>query len=98
MYKQYVADYIGAKKICDIKYSDVVSFYKKLAYEYNISWGTITNVHFLLKPVFAVAVRNGYIRNNPTGGALANAKKEAHGFNLKGMHWLFLNKMHLSIL
>ncbi len=75
MYNHFVRDTIGKKVIRDIKYTDIVAFYAKLINQYGVKTMTIDNIHTLLHPVFAVAVRDDIIRKNPTDGVMAEIKK-----------------------
>lgn len=84
MYKQYVQDELGNKKITEIKYSDVLRFYKNLIRKKGekkhmgsgLKLNTLENIHTVLHPVFKVAVRDGYIRTNPTDDVMSEIKKK----------------------
>lgn len=75
MYKKYVAENIGLKKIASIKYSDVKRFYDSLIREKGFKPNSMEIIHTILHPTFTLAVRDGYIRTNPTDGAMAEVKK-----------------------
>lgn len=75
MYKNYVQDYIGEQKISKIKYSDIKAFYNSLIQERKFKPNSMEIIYTVLHPVFTLAVRDGYIRNNPTEGAMAEIKK-----------------------
>lgn len=75
MYKTYVWDGFGAKKLPDIKYSDVKKFYNHLIQDCHLKPNTLETVHTILHPIFGTAVRDGYIRTNPTDGVMAEIKK-----------------------
>lgn len=75
MYKKYVSESIGKVNIADIKYSDIKTFYGKLLNEGKFKPNSLENIHTILHPVFTVAVRDGYIRTNPTDGVLNEIKK-----------------------
>jgi integrase len=74
-YKQYIRDGIGKKKISSIKYSDIKNFYIYLAREKGLSLNTVGVIHVILHPVFDLAVRDGYLRNNPSDGVMAEVRK-----------------------
>ena len=71
MYRKYVQDEIGAKNIADIKYSDIKRFYIHLIKDIGFKPNSMEIIHTILHPVFNVAVRDGFIRTNPTDGVIA---------------------------
>ena len=75
MYKKYVWDSIGRRKLPEIKYSDIKKFYNYLIREIGFKPNSIEIVHAILHSIFATAVRDGYIRANPTDGVMAEIKK-----------------------
>ena len=75
MYKKYVQDDIGKKKISSIKYSDVKAYYNRLIRERGFKPNSMEIIHTIIHPVFTMAVRDGYIRINPATGAMAEIKK-----------------------
>lgn len=70
MYDRYVRDTFGAKKLKDIKYSDVMQFYYYLLNERDLQFNTLDSIHTLLHPTFQLAVRDDIIRKNPTDGVM----------------------------
>jgi len=75
MYKKYVWDSIGRRKLSEIKYSDIKKFYNHLIREVGFKPNSMEIIHTILHPIFATAVRDGYIRVNPTDGVMAEIKK-----------------------
>lgn len=75
-YNAYVRKTIGKRKIRDIKYSDILLFYKDLLEKYNFSFGTIEHLQRELHPAFEMAVRDSIIRTNPTSKILGQLKKQ----------------------
>ena len=75
MYKKYVCDSIGRRKLPEIKYSDIKKFYNHLIREVGFKPNSMETIHTILHPIFATAVRDGYIRVNPTDGVMAEIKK-----------------------
>ena len=75
MYKKYVSEDIGKKKISAIKYSDIKRYYNSLINEKGFKPNSMETIHTLLHPTFTMAVRDGYIRTNPTDGVMAEIKK-----------------------
>lgn len=75
MYKKYVWNDIGMKKLPDIKYSDVKKFYNHLIRDIGFKPNSMEAIHTILHPIFAIAVRDGYIRINPTDGVMAEIKR-----------------------
>ena len=76
MYRKYVQDEIGAKNIADIKYSDIKRFYIHLIKDIGFKPNSMEIIHTILHPVFNVAVRDGFIRTNPTDGVIAEIQEE----------------------
>lgn len=75
MYRTYVKNTIGIKKISDLKYSDIKSFYNELINNNGISPNSVGIVHTILHPVFDMAVRDDLISKNPTDGIMSQIKK-----------------------
>lgn len=75
-YNAYVRKGIGNRKVKDIKYSDILLFYKKLMEESNLSYGTVEHLQRELHPAFEMAVRDCIIRTNPTHNVLGQLKKQ----------------------
>lgn len=75
MYRKYVRDNIGTMHIANIKYSDVKKFYIYLISELGFKPNSVEIIQTILHPVFNTAVRDGYIRVNPTDGVIAELKK-----------------------
>lgn len=75
IYKKYVWDSIGRRKLPEIKYSDIKKFYNHLIREVGFKPNSMETIHTILHPIFATAVRDGYIRVNPTDGVMAEIKK-----------------------
>ncbi|MBR6896650.1 MAG: site-specific integrase [Lachnospiraceae bacterium] len=73
-YSHYIKNTLGGEKVASLRYSDIKSFYSTL-FQKGLSAGTISTVHTVLHPVLTLAVRDGLIRTNPAGGALADFKK-----------------------
>lgn len=75
-YDHYVRTEFGTRKIAEVKYSDVLFFYKYLIDDRNLSIGTLESVHSVLHPTFELAVRDDIIRHNPSDGVMAEIKKK----------------------
>lgn len=75
MYKNYVSEGIGQKKMAAIKYSEIKAFYNSLIKEKGFKPNSMEIIHTILHPVFTLAVRDGLIRTNPTDGVMAEIKK-----------------------
>ena len=75
MYTNYVRDVIGNRQITSIKYSDIKKFYNSLILEKNFKPNSMETIHTIIHPVFTMAVRDEYIRKNPSDGAMAEIKR-----------------------
>ncbi len=87
MYENYVSGEIGQKKVASIKYSDVKAFYNSLIREKGFKPNSMEIINTILHPVFTLAVRDGYIRSNPTDGVMAEIKK-SHNWEKPKRHAL----------
>lgn len=67
--------FLGKKKIVDVKYLDVLDFYKYLRVDKNLAHPTIYNIHSVLQPAFQLAVMDDLIRYNPCYNCLKNYKR-----------------------
>jgi len=86
MFDHYVRDNWGNRKLPDIKYSDVKKFYSSFISEKGFSPNSMEIIHTILHPVFDTAVRDGYIRLNPTDGVMTEIKKAIAGKRANAMH------------
>ena len=75
-YNAYVRQTIGKRKIKDIRYSDILRFYKSLMEEHNLSIGSVQHIQMELHPAFEMAVRDCIIRANPTHRVVGQLKKQ----------------------
>ena len=57
-----------------IKYSDIKRFYNSLIRDNGFKPNSMEVIHTILHPIFTTAVRDGYIRTNPTDGVMAEIK------------------------
>lgn len=74
-YNRYVRKGFGKKRLSEVRYSEVLAYYKGLI-ERGLGVSTVDNIHTLLHPTFQMAVRDDVIRNNPSDGALSEVKKQ----------------------
>lgn len=91
MYKNHVADTLGKKKIGKIKYSDVKAFYISLIKEKGFKPNSMEIINTILHPIFTLAVRDGYIRANPSDGCMSEIKK-SHNWEKPKRHALTIDE------
>lgn len=70
MYTHYVHDGFGKKMLKDIRYSDVKAFYNSLIVEKGFKANSMEIINTLIHPALTLAVRDGYIRFNPSDGVM----------------------------
>ena len=87
MYKKYISVDLGKKRVTSIKYTDIRRFYIALITEKNFKPNSMEIINTLLHPTFTMAVRDGYIRTNPTDGVMAEIKK-SHNWEKPKRHAL----------
>lgn len=75
MYNKYVREGIGNKDIAAIKYSDIKKFYIHLIKDLGFKPNSMEIIQTLIHPVFAIAVKDGLIRINPTDGVMGEIKR-----------------------
>jgi len=76
MYDHLIRGTFGKRKIAEIKYSDVLYFYKYLLEEKHIQLNTLETIHTILHPTFEMAVRDDIIRKNPCKNVMQEMKKK----------------------
>lgn len=86
-YNRYVRDGIGKMNIAKIKYSTMKKFFNELITEKGFKPNSVEVLNTILHPVFRVAVRDGYIRTNPTDGIISELKK-SHDWEATKRHAL----------
>ena len=96
MYSHYVADTLGKKTLSSIKYSTVKAFYNSLITSNGFKPNTVEIINTILHPVFTLAVRDGYIRTNPTDGVMAELKK-SHDWSKSKRHALTEEQQSLFV-
>ena len=74
MYRKYIREELGSRDIASIKYSDIKKFYGQLL-RHGFKPNSVEIIQTILHPVFHVAVKDGYIRLNPTDGVIAELKR-----------------------
>lgn len=74
-YNKHAKPILGDRQIRDIKYSDVMMFFKYLLDEKHLSISSLRSVNHSLTPVFKMAVRDGIIRTDPIEGVFAEIRK-----------------------
>lgn len=75
LYKKYVADVIGNRRLDSLKYSDVKRYFNSLLHEKGLKPNSILAIYSVLHPVFEVAVRDGLVRTNSLDGIVNELKK-----------------------
>ena len=96
MYEKYVQDDFGKRRISSIKYSDVKAFYNMLIDKRKFKPNSMEIIHTIIHPVFTLAVRDNYIRINPTEGAMADIKK-SHNWKKPKRHALTIKEQDAFI-
>lgn len=96
MYKKYVSESMGNRKIGNIKYSEIKAFYNSLFNDREFKPRSIEIINNILHPVFTLAVRDGYMRNNPTDGMIAELKK-SHSWEKQKRHALTIEEQEAFI-
>ena len=96
MYNNFVRNSFGKLRVSNVKKSDVKKFYNTLADEKILQISTIDTVHNILHQVFALAVDDNYIRQNPTDEMLKELKK-SHGFQVTKRKALTVPEQELFI-
>lgn len=96
MYRKYVWDSIGKLPLSSIKYSDIKKFYNHLIHEAGFKPNSMETIHTILHPVFATAVRDGYIRINPTDGVMAEIKRR-HDWEKPKRHALTISEQEAFV-
>lgn len=96
MYKNYVSQSLGLKKIGKIKYSDIKAFYNSLICNKGFKPNSMEIINTILHPTFTLAVRDGYIRTNPTDGVMAEIKK-SHDWEKPKRHALTIEEQEAFI-
>lgn len=96
MYNNFVRNGFGKLRVSNVKKSDVKKFYNTLADEKILQISTIDTVHNILHQIFALAVDDNYIRQNPTDEMLKELKK-SHGFQVTKRKALTVPEQELFI-
>lgn len=77
----YIEKGLGQRAIGSIRYSDILRLYADLIDKQGLSEGTVKNVNFLLRPLFARGIRDGLIRINPTVGVVREVCAKRDGLD-----------------
>lgn len=90
MYRKYIREELGSRDIASIKYSDIKKFYGQLL-RHGFKPNSVEIIQTILHPVFHVAVKDGYIRLNPTDGVIAELKR-SHNWERPKRHALTMDE------
>ena len=74
MYRKYISNGLGKKKLSSINYSDIKKLYHSLIDEKGFKPNSMEVINTILHPIFETAVRDDYIRKNPTKGVMNEIK------------------------
>ena len=78
MYRQFVWNDLGQKKLYGLKRSDIRRFYNRLADERGLKVTTIDGIHTVLHQVLDLAVEDEYIQKNPSDHALRELRQTSY--------------------
>ena len=87
IYNRHIRNTIGCMSIATIKYSTIKTFFNDLMCDKGFKPSSVKMVYAMLHPVFKLAVRDGYIRINPTDDVIADLKK-SHDWEIPKRHSL----------
>jgi len=87
MYDHFVRETLGKKRLGTINYSVMKKFYYGLISEKVLQANTLDNINTVLHPTFEMAVRNGWLRMNPTSGVMREIKR-SHFWEIEPRHAL----------
>lgn len=76
LYDHYIRPSFGRRKLVQIHYYDVRSFYLILATEQNLSKKTLDMIHSLISQTMNYAVRDEILRINPAEGVMTELTKK----------------------
>jgi len=76
LFEKYVSKRLGKEKLTEVRYSKVKQFYIYMLKEEGLQLSSMEIIHTILHSVFTLAVRDDYIRKNPTDGVLTELKKD----------------------
>ena len=96
MYNKYIRGDFGLNKVADITYSDVRKFYNFLLNEVGFKPNSLDIINTILHPVFAIAVRDGIIRTNPSDGVMAEIRR-THNWEKPKRHSLTIQQQEAFI-
>ena len=96
LYKKYVQDDIGQKPIKTITYTIMKKFFNKLLHEIGFKPNSVESANTILHPVFAIAVKDGLLRINPTEGIMADLKR-SNDWEKKPRHALTKEQQRIFI-
>ena len=74
MYKRFIRPVLGQKKLRDIKFSTIKTFYLDLLTSETLAINTLEVVHTVLHGILRVALLDDVIRRNPTDEVMAELK------------------------
>lgn len=81
-YNAKVRSSIGMRKISQIKHSDIKLFYYSLLSQ-GMKVSSLSDIQIMLHPVFEMAIKDDYIRSNPTSGVMRYFKKRREEEEIK---------------
>lgn len=73
-YEKYIWEYLGRRKVADIKKSDILSFYNKLIDENGLMPSSVNEINVVLHQIFALAVDDDLLYKNPSDNVMREIK------------------------
>ncbi len=96
MYKHFVRDEFGKRKLKSIRKSDVRRFYNSLLDAQKLKVNTLDNLHTVIHQLFNLAVDDCYLAKNPSDGVMGECRK-AHNLDEQRRHALTIPQQEAFI-
>lgn len=96
MYDNFVRPGFGRLRIAQIKTTDVMRFYNTMVDERGLKASTLDSIHSVLHQLFDLAVKDNYIRTNPSDEVMKNLK-QVHGFHAEKRKALTVEEQKLLL-
>ncbi|MEY8335804.1 tyrosine-type recombinase/integrase [Lachnospiraceae bacterium 47-T17] len=96
MYKHFVRDDFGKRKLKSIRKSDVRRFYNSLLDAQKLKVNTLDNLHTVIHQLFNLAVDDCYLAKNPSDGVMGECRK-AHNLDEQRRHALTIPQQEAFI-
>lgn len=83
LYSKYISERFGQRNVAQVRYSDILGYFAELIDKGGLKPSSVRCLYNILHPIFAIAVRDGLIRQNPADGVMSELLRTRKGKSVR---------------